>query len=129
MSDVKGKLAWIGQSVTRKEDDRLLRGAGQFVDDVEAFGALHMTVLRCPYPHARLTRLDLSGARTFPGVRASSPRRTFSGAPSLFSSCAPFPTSRDSDITRRSRIAPSTRDSRWSRSSRRIATSPRTRSS
>ena len=30
------KPLWIGKSVARKEDDRLLRGLGQFVDDVEA---------------------------------------------------------------------------------------------
>jgi carbon-monoxide dehydrogenase large subunit len=62
------KPVWIGKSVTRKEDERLLRGAGQFVDDVEAAGTLHMAVLRCPYPHARLVNLDVSRARTFPGV-------------------------------------------------------------
>jgi carbon-monoxide dehydrogenase large subunit len=62
------KPAWIGTSVTRKEDERLLRGAGRFVDDVEAAGALHMAVLRCPHPHARLAHLDVSRARALPGV-------------------------------------------------------------
>src|SRR5258706_16454625 len=62
------KPVWIGKSVARKEDDRLLRGLGQFVDDVEAAGALHMAVLRCPYPHARLANLDVSRARARAGV-------------------------------------------------------------
>src|SRR5258706_15146101 len=62
------KPVWIGKSVARKEDDRLLRGVGQFVDDVEAAGALHMAVLRCPYPHARLAHLDVSRASAWPGV-------------------------------------------------------------
>ena len=62
------KPVWIGKSVARKEDDRLLRGLGQFVDDIEAAGALHMAVPRCPYPHARLANLDVSRARARPGV-------------------------------------------------------------
>jgi aerobic carbon-monoxide dehydrogenase large subunit len=64
------KLPWVGVSVKRKEDDRLLRGRGRFVDDVEDAGALHVAIARCPYPHARITRIDPAAARTLPGVEA-----------------------------------------------------------
>jgi len=54
--------------VKRAEDPRLLAGKGCYVDDVPLPGALHMTVLRSPYPHARITRLDTSAAASMPGV-------------------------------------------------------------
>ncbi|MCW2696628.1 MAG: xanthine dehydrogenase, molybdenum binding subunit apoprotein [Modestobacter sp.] len=59
----------IGSSVTRKEDDRLLRGDGRFTDDVEPAYLLHMAVGRCPYPHARIVRVDASRAWTLDGVK------------------------------------------------------------
>ena len=46
----------IGSSVTRKVDDRQLRGDGRFADDVEPAHLLHMAVGRCPYLHARIVR-------------------------------------------------------------------------
>jgi len=58
----------IGRSVPRKEDDRLLQGGGRYVDDVSLPYQLEMAVLRCPYPHARITRLDTSAATAYPGV-------------------------------------------------------------
>src|SRR5215204_1949633 len=59
---------WIGASLRRFEDRRLLIGAGQYVDDVELAGALSLAILHSPYAHARLTRLDVSAARNAPGV-------------------------------------------------------------
>jgi aerobic carbon-monoxide dehydrogenase large subunit len=59
----------IGSSVARKEDDRLLRGDGRFADDVAPARALDMAVGRCPFPHARIARLDVTEATTAPGVR------------------------------------------------------------
>jgi carbon-monoxide dehydrogenase large subunit len=59
----------IGAWVPRKEDDRLLRGDGRFTDDVDLPHTLHMAVLRCPFPHARIGAIDLSDAERFPGVR------------------------------------------------------------
>ena len=46
----------VGQAMTRKEDDALLRGAGRYVSDVTPAGALHAVVLRSPRAHARLSR-------------------------------------------------------------------------
>jgi aerobic carbon-monoxide dehydrogenase large subunit len=59
----------IGSAVQRKEDDRLLRGDGRFTDDVEPARALHMAVGRCPYPHARIARVDTSAAEALEGVK------------------------------------------------------------
>jgi carbon-monoxide dehydrogenase large subunit len=55
--------------VPRKEDDRLLRGDGRFTDDVEPARVLHMAVARCPYPHARIVRVDVTAARALEGVK------------------------------------------------------------
>ncbi|AQA03167.1 aldehyde oxidase [Mycobacterium sp. MS1601] len=58
----------IGKSVQRKEDPRLLRGDGQFTDDVEPARTVHMAVARCPYPHARIGAIKTSAALRLPGV-------------------------------------------------------------
>lgn len=59
---------YVGQSVRRREDPRLLCGQGLFVGDVESAGTAHMAVLRSPHAHARIVRIDLSRARQQPGV-------------------------------------------------------------
>ncbi|TME43079.1 MAG: xanthine dehydrogenase family protein molybdopterin-binding subunit [Chloroflexi bacterium] len=56
--------------VRRNEDPRLLRGLGCFVDDVDPPGVLHAAILRSPYGHARIGRIDTSVALAHPGVRA-----------------------------------------------------------
>ncbi|HKB46807.1 MAG TPA: xanthine dehydrogenase family protein molybdopterin-binding subunit, partial [Ktedonobacterales bacterium] len=58
----------IGSSLRRREDGPLLRGEGQYVEDVRLPGLLHMAVVRSPYPHAGLVRVDLEAARQMPGV-------------------------------------------------------------
>ncbi|MBC57184.1 MAG: aldehyde oxidase [Confluentimicrobium sp.] len=60
--------AIIGRSVPRKEDDRLLRGGGLFADDVSLAHQLEMAVARCPFPHARILRVDTAAAEALPGV-------------------------------------------------------------
>jgi len=60
----------LGHSVRRKEDDRLVRGRGTFVDDVKLPGMLHMALLRSPLAHARITRIDVEAAKAHPGVVA-----------------------------------------------------------
>lgn len=64
-----GREGVVGRSVSRKEDDRLLRGDGQFTDDVEPAHLLHMAVGRCPYPHARVLRIDAGPAQELEGVK------------------------------------------------------------
>jgi len=58
----------IGSPVLRKEDQPLLTGASQFVDDLELPGAAHAAVLRSPYGHARILGIDPSRAIGHPGV-------------------------------------------------------------
>jgi carbon-monoxide dehydrogenase large subunit len=59
---------YLGAAVRRREDPRFLRGDGRFVEDVTLPGALHAAFLRSPHAHARLTRLDVTRARSMPGV-------------------------------------------------------------
>jgi len=58
----------LGTGTPRKEDDRLLRGEGRFTDDVGRAHTAEMAVGRCPYPHARIVRVDVSAALELPGV-------------------------------------------------------------
>ncbi len=58
----------LGASIRRNEDPRLLVGGGRFVDDVQLAGALHAGVLRSPYGHARIRRIDSQRARDAFGV-------------------------------------------------------------
>lgn len=59
---------WVGQSVPRKEEARLLRGQGKFVDDYKLQGMLHLKLVRSPYAHAKIESIDASEARAYPGV-------------------------------------------------------------
>src|SRR3954469_14283329 len=61
-------LTGVGTSQPRKEDDRLLRGSGQFTDDVNRAHTLHIAVARSPYPHARIRRLHVDRALELTGV-------------------------------------------------------------
>src|SRR5215510_1768671 len=64
------EYAWIGKSIPKVEDRRLLLGRGQYVDDMVLGGMLHAAVLRSPVAHARITSIDASKARELPGVLA-----------------------------------------------------------
>jgi carbon-monoxide dehydrogenase large subunit len=60
----------IGQSVTRFEDPRLLRGGGRYIDDVNLPGQAHAVVVRSMHAHARIRGIDTAAARRAPGVVA-----------------------------------------------------------
>ena len=60
----------MSQPVPRREDPRLLRGEGRFIDDRTPVGALHAVVLRAPFAHARIRGIDTAASRAAPGVRA-----------------------------------------------------------
>ncbi|MEN3281816.1 MAG: aerobic carbon-monoxide dehydrogenase large subunit [Solirubrobacteraceae bacterium] len=60
--------SWIGASIRRHEDPRLVTGTGLFADDELPAGALHCAILRSPHPHARIVSIDTSRARAIPGV-------------------------------------------------------------
>lgn len=59
----------IGQPVPRVEDLRLLRGSGEFVDDVRHDGMLHAVIVRSSRAHGRIRSIDASAARGMSGVR------------------------------------------------------------
>src|SRR5207249_2424604 len=61
---------FIGESIKRKEDDRFIRGKGNYIDDIHLPGMLHMAILRSPYAHAKLKSIDASRAQALPGVIA-----------------------------------------------------------
>ncbi len=60
----------IGRSLPRIEDDRLLRGRGRFVDDLHIPEAVEVAFLRSTEAHARITSIDVTAARAYPGVLA-----------------------------------------------------------
>jgi carbon-monoxide dehydrogenase large subunit len=60
----------IGQSVTRFEDRRLLRGAGRYNGDVNLPGQAHAVLVRSVHAHARVLAIDTSAALKAPGVVA-----------------------------------------------------------
>src|SRR5437762_6845560 len=61
---------FVGESIKRKEDDRFIRGKGNYVDDITLPGMLHMSILRSPFAHARIVSIDTSRAQALPGVVA-----------------------------------------------------------
>ena len=60
---------FVGTPVERIEDLRLLRGRGQYVDDLRREGMLHAAILRSSVAHGRIRSINVSAARAMPGVR------------------------------------------------------------
>src|SRR5207302_796458 len=60
----------VGQSLRRREDPRLLRGMGRYLDDLIVPGALHLAFVRSPHAHAVLRSVDARRALALPGVVA-----------------------------------------------------------
>ena len=65
----------IGRARHRKEDARLITGQTKWTENIAVPGMLHMAILRSPHAHAKITRIDVSGALSQPNVVAA-----FSGA-------------------------------------------------
>src|SRR4029453_4684261 len=60
---------WIGRSVPRVEDGRLLTGRGNFIDDHPPVANLcHVAIVRSPHAHARILGYDLTAALAMEGV-------------------------------------------------------------
>ena len=58
----------VGSSVRRREDRRLLRGAGRFVADISLPNMLHMAIVRSSRPHAIIKGIDRTAAVAQDGV-------------------------------------------------------------
>ena len=59
---------WVGKSIKRKEDVRLIRGEGQYLSDMVVPRMLYMGVVRSIHAHARIKSIDTSRALEMPGV-------------------------------------------------------------
>ena len=64
------KLEGIGCARKRREDPRFIQGKGNYVDDVKMPGMAFGAMVRSPYAHARIKRIDTSRALALPGVVA-----------------------------------------------------------
>jgi carbon-monoxide dehydrogenase large subunit len=60
----------FGSGIKRREDPRLLTGTGTFTDDVKLPGLTYAAMVRSPYAHAKVTRVDVTAAAKAPGVIA-----------------------------------------------------------
>ena len=63
-------MTLIGESIKRREDERLITGKGTYVDDVRMVGMLHLGLARSPHAHARITGVDASATLDLDGVEA-----------------------------------------------------------
>jgi carbon-monoxide dehydrogenase large subunit len=59
----------IGQGVNRVEDARLLKGAGQYTDDIQVEGALRAAIYRSPVAHGKIKSVNIDAAKAAPGVK------------------------------------------------------------
>src|SRR5579862_5911426 len=85
---------WVGQSIKRKEDDRLVRGKGKFVDDIKMLGMLHLVFVRSPYAHAKITGVDVAEAEALPGVACTLTGAEISKLVDPFFEIGPSPSNR-----------------------------------
>ena len=84
----------VGARIKRREDPALIRGLGQYVDDVRLPEMLHVAVLRSPHAHAKIKSIDAAAARQHPGVVA-----VFTGA-ELRDQIGTLPTTADNPTLR-----------------------------
>jgi CO/xanthine dehydrogenase Mo-binding subunit len=64
------ELADIGKTFRRLDYETKVTGRAQYLADMTVPGMLHGKILRSPYPHARITRIDATEAAKVPGVMA-----------------------------------------------------------
>src|SRR5436190_15063605 len=70
-TDTQAAAPELGRARTRKEDARLLTGQTNWTDNIVLPGLLHMAFVRSPFAHARITSVDVSAAKSMPGVIAA----------------------------------------------------------
>jgi carbon-monoxide dehydrogenase large subunit len=58
----------FGSAIKRREDPRLVTGLARYTDDFALPGMVYMSVVRSPYAHARIKRIDTKKAAAMPGV-------------------------------------------------------------
>jgi CO/xanthine dehydrogenase Mo-binding subunit len=67
----EGPLEIVGRDVPRVDGAQRARGQAHYTADLQLPGMLHTAVLRSPHARARVTSIDLSNARSAPGVRGA----------------------------------------------------------
>ena len=60
----------FGAPIKRVEDPRFITGKGRYLDDIKLTGMTHIAILRSPYAHANIRSVDVSKAKSMPGVVA-----------------------------------------------------------
>src|SRR5215203_4398384 len=70
MSTGNGSNGWVGQAIRRKEDPPLIKGQGEYTDDMYLPGMLNAAIVRSPEANAMITKIDKSEAEAHPGVVA-----------------------------------------------------------
>src|SRR6202158_5802919 len=58
----------FGSAIKRREDPRLVTGQAKYTDDFNLPGMVYMSVVRSPYAHARIRKIDTKKAASMPGV-------------------------------------------------------------
>ena len=64
------KICGVGHPMKRKEDPRFIQGKGRYIDDIKLPGMLYMDIVRSPYAHAKIKKIDASEALAMDGVVA-----------------------------------------------------------
>ena len=64
------KYSYIGRDVIRIDAIEKVTGAALYTSDLELPGMLYARLLKSPYAHAKIVRIDTSEAEKLPGVRA-----------------------------------------------------------
>src|SRR5690242_10181966 len=59
---------YVGKPLRRREDSRLLRGRGRYVDDIQLPGTAWCVFVRSPHAHAHIRSIDAAAASRVPGV-------------------------------------------------------------
>jgi CO/xanthine dehydrogenase Mo-binding subunit len=64
------QFTWIGKPIKRLEDRRFIIGKGKYIDDISLPRMCYVKILRSPYAHARIKKIDVSEALKVKGVVA-----------------------------------------------------------
>src|ERR1700722_9865893 len=72
---IDAPVAELGRARLRQEDAKLITGQTNWTDNIKLPRMLHLAFVRSPHAHAKITKVDVSGALGQPGVIAA-----FSGA-------------------------------------------------
>ncbi|HET6549957.1 MAG TPA: xanthine dehydrogenase family protein molybdopterin-binding subunit [Solirubrobacter sp.] len=75
---------FVGQRLRRKEDERLVRGAGRYLADIHLPGSLHAAIVRSPFAHAAIRGIDTAPALAVDGVVAVFTGQDLAGRVGLF---------------------------------------------